>query len=122
MLPTSPRSSVRSRCTSCTAPCSTTATRVSWGAQLIKMSWLMGIVCLEFCVLAVSDQPHTGRTEHLRRLVRRQAHDARITATDVAGPKRRVALDRVGAGLAHGFTAVDVAAYLSRRQGCKIDP
>ena len=40
-LPTSPRSSVRSMCSSCTAPCSTTATRVSWGDQLIRMScWI----------------------------------------------------------------------------------
>jgi hypothetical protein len=40
-LPTKPRSSVRSRCNSCTAPCSTTATRVSWGDQLIRMSCCM---------------------------------------------------------------------------------
>src|SRR5438552_2191582 len=38
MLPTSPRSSVRSMCSSCSAPLSTTATRVSWGDQLMRMS------------------------------------------------------------------------------------
>jgi hypothetical protein len=40
-LPTRPRSSVRSTCSSCTAPNSTTATRVSWGDQLTKISCCM---------------------------------------------------------------------------------
>ena len=37
-LPTKPRSKVRSWCTSCTTPCSITATRVSCGDQLMRMS------------------------------------------------------------------------------------
>ena len=45
-LPTRPRSSVRSTCTSCTAPYSTTATRVSWGDQLIRMSCCIFCSCL----------------------------------------------------------------------------
>ena len=46
-LPTSPRSSVRSTCSSCNAPCSTTATRVSCGDQLIRMS--CGMFCFVRC-------------------------------------------------------------------------
>src|SRR5574343_1896795 len=44
MLPTRPRSRVRSTCNSCTAPLSMMATRVSWGVQLMRMSceWGMG--------------------------------------------------------------------------------
>ena len=37
-LPTKPISKLRSMCSSCTALFSTTATRVSWGDQLIKIS------------------------------------------------------------------------------------
>ena len=38
MLPTRPRVVLRSTCSSCTTPASSTATRVSWGVMLMRMS------------------------------------------------------------------------------------
>src|SRR5690606_12894560 len=98
MLPTRPRSSVRSMWTSCTAPCSTTATRVSCGDQLIRMSWFMG--------WGSSKDGKAGRAQQLGGLEGGQAHDAGVAAGDAADPQARVALDGVGAGLAHGLAAL----------------
>src|SRR5688500_7836378 len=95
MLPTSPRSSVRSTCSSWTAPCSTRATRVSWGDQLIRMS----------CMFLESE---AGPAQQLRRLEHRETHDARMRAADVLDESCGPALDGVGAGLAHWFAGGDV--------------
>src|SRR3954471_2076487 len=54
MLPTSPRSSVRSTCSSCTAPFSTIATRVSCGDQFTRMS------CCIFLWAAPRPQDNAG--------------------------------------------------------------
>src|SRR5690606_36189773 len=98
MLPTSPRSRVRSMCTSCTAPCSTTATRVSCGDQLIRMSWFMG------CSMDSASKDGQARgAQQLRCLERGQADDACVASVDATHPQPRVALDGIGAGLAHGL-------------------
>src|SRR5690606_30688719 len=54
-LPTSPRSRVRSTCSSCTAPLSTIATRVSCGDQFTRMS-----CCMCFSVAAPPRQDNAG--------------------------------------------------------------
>ncbi len=57
-----------------------------------------------------------GRAQELGGLEGGQAHDARVAAGDAADPQARVALDGVGAGLAHGLAAVDVATDLRGRE------
>src|SRR6476646_9193041 len=99
MLPTRPRSSVRSMCSSWTAPFSTTATRVSCGAQLIRMS----------CIVRSGPDSDARPLEQRGRLVQRQAHDTGVAAFDLLDPRRRGALDRVRAGLAERLAAGDVA-------------
>ena len=57
---------------------------------------------------------HAGAPEQSRRLEQRQTHDTGVTAFDVLDPRRRRALDRIGAGLAERLAAGDVA--LDRRR------
>src|SRR5687767_6145629 len=113
MLPTSPRSSVRSTCSSCTAPFSTTATRVSCGAQLMRMSCMEdgGVVMLR----AFSSEPDLRLSQQLGRLVQRQTHDTGVAALDAADPGGRAALDRIGAGLAEGLAGRDIPIDVGRR-------
>src|SRR5437764_2209403 len=118
MLPTLPRSSVRSMCSSWTAPFSTTATRVSWGAQLIRMS----------CIVRSSAVPVSGPDVDARpleqrgRLVQRQAHDTGVAALDLLDPGGCAALDRVGAGLSERLAGRDVALDPRRRDDREANP
>src|SRR5689334_7746004 len=100
MLPTRPRSSARSTCSSWTAPFSTIATRVSCGAQLIRMS------CMDGCCLALESKARLP--QQLCRLVQGQTHDTGVTPFDMADPCRDAALDRVRARLAERLAAGDV--------------
>src|SRR5258706_14059772 len=108
MLPTRPRSSARSMCSSCTAPFSTTATRVSCGAQLMRMS------CMSGTRLALSEA-NARALQQLRRLEERQTHDTGVASVDALDPGRDAALDRVGAGLAERLAAGDIAVDVGRR-------
>src|SRR4051812_12941954 len=115
MLPTRPRSSVRSRWSSCTAPFSTTATRVSWGAQLMRMS------CMGALVVAAPSEPDARLSQQLGRFVQGQSHDTGVTAVDAAYPAGHRALDRVRAGLAEWLAARDVGVDPGRRQRRHVD-
>src|SRR6476646_4849939 len=116
MLPTRPRSSSRSRCSSCTAPFSTTATRVSCGAQLMRMS------CIEVGVLFLRPDVDPRPLEQRGRLVQRQTHDTGVAAFDPLDPGRGSALDGVGAGLAERLAARDITFDATLRQGCETNP
>src|SRR6187402_162816 len=102
MLPTRPRSSERSRCNSCTAPFSTTATRVSCGVQLMRMS----------CMQRPGSEGDVGLAQEPRGVVQRQTHDTGVAALDALNPRRGTALDRIGARLAERLAAGDVGVDL----------
>src|ERR1041384_6982982 len=103
MLPTRPRPLERSTSSSCTTPAATTATRVSRGVTLIRISSLTSAALRE-------------ALEQLRRLVERQPHDARIAAAQLDDEARRAALDRVGAGLVVAFAGRHVLRDVLRAQ------
>src|SRR5258705_11421424 len=105
MLPTRPRSSARSTCSSWTAPFSTIATRVSCGAQLIRMSCMDGVLSR---ALPSSSEGKLRLPQQLCRLVQGQTHDTGVAPFDMLDPRRDAALDRVRAGLAERLAAVDV--------------
>src|SRR5688572_29443703 len=98
MLPTRPRLAARSTRSSCTTPVAVTATRVSCGVTLIRISSL------------------THFFEQLMRLVQRQAHDAGIAAAQLDHEAPGAPLDRIGAGLVVAFAARDVLRDLFRGQ------
>src|SRR2546423_6870088 len=102
MLPTRPRSSARSTCSSCTAPFSTTATRVSCGAQLMRMS------CMGRVFRRGRSEADLRLSQQLCRLVQGQTHDTGVAALDMPDPRGRGALDRISAGLAEGLAGGDV--------------
>src|SRR6202165_613798 len=93
MLPTSPRLAVRSMSSSCTTPAPVTATRVSRGVTLMRIS-----SCTR------GPQP----LEQLPGLVKRQGPHARVAAAQLHHEERRVPLDRVGARLVVGLAGGDV--------------
>src|ERR671914_104591 len=98
MLPTSPRLAARSMSSSCTTPEPVTATRVSCGVTLIRISSV------------------TQFFEKLGCLVERQAHHARIAAAQLHDEARRAPLDGVGARLVVAFARGDVLRDLVRAQ------
>src|SRR5256885_4513754 len=87
MPPTTPRLAARSIKSSCTTPAVVTATRVSWGVTLMRIS---------SCTFAFGER---DALEQARRLVQRQAHHPGIAAAQLDDEARRAPLDRVGAGL-----------------------
>src|SRR5882672_6277291 len=97
MLPTRPRLAARSTSSSCTIPAATTATRVSWGLTLMRIS-------------------STHLFQQLGGLVQRQAHHPGIAAAQLDDEARRAPLDRVRAGLVVALAALDVAGDLGRGQ------
>src|SRR3990167_4606738 len=101
MLPTWPRAAARSTSSSCTTPAPATATRVSCGVTLIRISSsLMGVASLK----------------QLRRLVKRQSHDPRVAAAQLGDEARGAALDGVAARLVAPFTGGDVLPDLLGRE------
>src|SRR5450432_2434918 len=128
MLPTRPRALARSMCSSCTTACSSIATRVSCGVTLMRISWLIGnggksAACYSWQMVADLRQDPGGFKQG-------QAHDARVTAVEMADECRRPALDAVATGLveglARGHVALDVVprehaeGHVRRRDG-KLD-
>src|SRR4051812_26287661 len=107
MLPTSPRLCERSMCSSCATPACITATRVSWGVQLMRMSSLMAPILPRPAPAGDSEL-----REHLRGFVQRQAHDAGVAAAQFLDERRGAALHGVGARLVHRLAGVDVALDL----------
>src|ERR671937_733972 len=101
MLPTSPRLAARSMRSSCTTPEPVTATRVSCGVTLIRMS-------------SVTQAPKP--LKQLSNLVERQAHDAGVAAAELDDEARRATLDRVRAGLIVGLAGGDVLFDLFRAE------
>src|SRR4030095_16201206 len=89
-LPPRPRLAARSMSSSCTTPEPVTATRVSWGVTLIRISSV------------------TQFLEQLAGLVPRQAHDAPVAPAQLNDEARRAPLDRVGARLVVALAARDV--------------
>src|SRR5690349_19215711 len=118
ILPTSPRDEARSICTSCVTPCSITATRVSCGVTLTRIS----------SVTAIPDgnkqgaaRPSRGRdssgrdVEFLQQLDRfreRQAHDAGVASRDPGHECAGAALDSIRAGLVERLAACAITPDL----------
>src|SRR5437868_6853321 len=98
MLPTRPRLAARSTTSSCTWPAVSTATRVSCGVTLTRISSLMGFSCG-----GVPDP-----LEQLRRLLQRQSDYAGKAAAQLGDKARRPALDAVGPCLVLPFAACHV--------------
>src|SRR5688572_32359222 len=98
MFPTMPRLAARSMRSSCTTPEPVTATRVSCGVTLIRISSLTQVF------------------EELAGLKKRQAHDARVAAAQLHDKARGASLDRVRAGLVVAFAACDVLRDLLGRK------
>src|SRR5207237_9376554 len=105
MLPTSPRPLERSIKSSCTTPAATTATRVSRGVTLIRISSLTA---------GSASAPLRQALEQLCGLVERQAHHAGVAAAQLDDEARGATLDRIGAGLVVAFPGGDVVVDLPR--------
>src|SRR4249919_1404972 len=91
-------------CSSCSMPFSTSATRVSRGVTLIRISSDKSCLPCGACLREQSEfaqQP--GGLEH------GQAHDCGMAAGKMGDETTGATLDAVGAGLAHGFAGGDVA-------------
>src|SRR6185503_14264186 len=101
MFPTRPRLAVRSTTSSCTCPAPMTATRVSCGVTLIRISSVM---------------ERSERLQQLRGLVERQADDAGMAAANLAHEHRGAALDGVRAGLVVALAGCNVVLDFPRRQ------
>jgi hypothetical protein len=118
MLPTIPRFCVRSTCTSCSTPFSTTATRDSIGVMLIRISSLMaGSRSGMFTIMAASGFVRrllrvqvlpTGYAEMAQQFcgfANRQPDHRRITAIEPGDKHPTEALNAITAGLVPGFAA-----------------
>src|SRR5260370_2288311 len=97
MLPTRPRVAARSISSSCTTPEPATATRVSCGVTLMRIS-------------SVTSELF----EQLAGFVERQPHHAGVAAAQLDDEARRAPLDRVGAGLVVAFPGGRVLGNLPR--------
>src|SRR5882672_394239 len=106
MLPTRPRLAARSMCSSWGTPDCITATRVSWGVQLIRMSSAMG----------GRGYPDLEIFDQLCRLVQRQAHHAGVAAAQLGDERLGAPLDRVRARLVGRFAARDVGLDVGLRE------
>src|SRR5919199_6824267 len=106
MLPTRPRLAARSMRSSCTTPEPVTATRVSCGVTLIRMS-------------SVTQAPKP--LKQLSHLVERQAHDAGVAAAELDDEARCTTLDRVRARLVVGLAGGDVLLDFVRGERLEAD-
>src|SRR5712692_7048438 len=133
MFPTRPRLAARSTCSSCGTPACITATRVSCGVQLIRMSSVIygqaprqgRAACFDSRTSAdasvsppgaSSSSPGLEFRDQLRSLVQRQPHDPGVAAVQLGDERRRAALDRVGARLVGRLAALDVGFDLGPRE------
>src|SRR5581483_3854051 len=110
MLPTNPRPVVRSTWSSCTTPCCRTATRVSCGVTLMRISSSTALA--------------HGTAEAGKQLAgfeQGQTHHTRVAAAQIAHERRSSPLNRIRAGLVHGFTGADVGADLVCMQAAELD-
>src|SRR6185503_19893276 len=115
MFPTRPRLSSRSICSSCTAPCSVTATRVCCGVTLIRICSFIGthgartprLPSIQGCWSPLGYDNSEFR-EELRRLEERQPHDPGVAAFDALDEGAGAALDGVGARLVERLAGLDV--------------
>src|SRR5262245_5758614 len=103
MLPTRPRLAARSMSSSCTTPEPVTATRVSCGVTLIRISSV------------------TQFLEQLAGLVQRQPHDPGVAAAQLDDEARRAPLDRVGARLVVALAARHVLRDLLGAELLELD-
>src|SRR5690606_37044619 len=103
-----PRREARPTMTSCAAPFSTTATRLSLGVTLNRISSLTTIP-VSCAVLATAAQQFGS-------LVQGQAHHSGVAALQMGDECGRPPLNSIPAGLAVRLTAVDVGLDLLRRQ------
>src|SRR3954468_17048875 len=106
MLPTSPRPLERSTSSSCTTPALITATRVSRGVTLMRISSAIG----------VSAARRLQPVEQLPRLKKRQPHHAGVAAVKLGHEARRAALDGIGARLVVALPGRGVLRDLLRRK------
>src|ERR1700754_2313839 len=105
MLPTMPREDARSMCTSWVTPCSITATRVSCGVTLTRISSVRAMAGGQ------ANLPD-GDFEFLQQLYRlreRQSHDTGIASRYSRDEGAGATLDAVGAGLVERLAADAVA-------------
>src|SRR3972149_4077067 len=93
MLPTRPRLAARSPTSSCPWPALRTATRVSCGVTLTRISSLT---------------PCSHALQQLRRFIQRQPHDPGKAAAQFGDELRGAALDRIRAGLVVALAGRDV--------------
>src|SRR5262249_13697556 len=115
MLPTRPRAEARSTCTSCVTPCSITATRVSCGVTLMRISSVAAMATRDL------GSKH-GNVEPLQELGvfrQRQSHDTGIAAFYPGNERRGAALNRIRARLVVRLAACDVEPDLGVRELAK---
>src|SRR3954471_16483564 len=103
MFPTRPRLALRSMSSSCTTPEPVTATRVSWGVTLIRISSVTQFV------------------EELAGLEERQPHDARVAAAQLHDKPPCAPLDGIRAGLVVAFARGDVLGDLLGAELLELD-
>src|SRR5512140_3722294 len=126
MLTTRPRMPVRSTCSSCTTPASSTATRVSCGVMLISMSSIGRGKCTHRrcggnatatrdgrrAPAAPLQQLDAGLRQQAARFEQGQSHDPGVTAFDALDEEGGEALDAVAAGLVVRFRGGAIALDL----------
>src|SRR3954454_18793160 len=97
MLPTRPRPVSSSTCSSCATPCCITATRVSCGVMLMRISSLTAGMRQQRSAPELAEQQI--------RFVQRQTHHARVAALDAADKRGPAPLDSISTGLVERFAA-----------------
>src|SRR5690606_21099515 len=107
MLPTMPLARLRSMWISCNMPFSTSATRVSIGVTLIRISSLMAK-----SRAADQSKGHVELPQQRRRLEQGQADDAAVAAAERLDEHRGETLDPIAARLVQRFAGVPVACQL----------
>src|SRR5690606_15119714 len=98
-------------CSSCAAPCCTSATLVSWARKLTRIS------SENIVAGPARGQQAVGSGEASQQavgFVQRKAHDTGLAAFDIAHEAAGIALDAVGPGLVEGIAGRDVGGDLGR--------
>src|SRR6185312_6127781 len=128
MLPTRPRALDRSTWSSCTTACSSTATRVSCGVTLIRISLARSSRASAAnsgagrpFTVASSEYATPGARQQRRGLRERQAYDARVAAVDALDERGGETLHRVRAGLVERLAGADVARDLVAGERRELD-